>query len=469
MNPSIRRRLSFGVFLIILLACALGSTKGYFDARREVNELLDAQLAQSAHALLELSSHELYEQLAFNAGAKSPSKNFKPQIHPYEQHVGFQIWSTGGHLAVRSPSAPETPLVDVDNQFLDRMIGVESWRVFSIVDEESEIRVQVGEHYDQREALSNEVASRLLTPLFVSLPLIVIMIWIWIGRAMRPLNKVAAEIAKREPENLQPVTTQGVPEEAKPMVDALNVLLDRVHVAYDNVRLFTANAAHELRTPLAALKVHSQVALRAEDDEERLLAMQRVERGVDRATSLVEQLLTLTRLEPDAAASEKEDVHLHKLAEELIAELAPAAIKKQVEVSLDDADCCIVFGNPGMLGILIRNLVENAIRYTPPSGRVDVSLVSIGNTVRLRVADSGPGIPEAERDKVFARFYRGSEHEGENKENGTGLGLAIVERICELHRASIELGESSLHGLQIDVFFSIHPEIPSAESVSQTG
>ena len=468
MHPSIRRRLSFGVFMIILVACALGSTKGYFDARREVNELLDAQLAQSARALLELSSHELYEQLAFNAGKKAPRKDFTPQIHPYEQHVAFQIWSTGGNLAVRSPSAPETPLVEAENQFLDSMIGEERWRVFAISDAERGVQVQVGEHYEQRDELSDKVASRLLTPLFVTLPLIVIIIWVWIGRAMKPLNRVAAEISQREPENLQPVTTQGVPQEAKPMVDALNALLDRVHIAYDNIRLFTANAAHELRTPLAALKVHTQLALRAGDGEERQAALRSVERGVDRATTLVEQLLTLTRLEPDAAACEKEDVHLHSLAEELIAELAPVAIKKNIEVSLDDADCCVVSGNPGMLGILIRNLVENAIRYTPDGGRVDVSLVSVENTVRLRVADSGPGIPEVERGKVFARFYRSSEHEGENKDNGTGLGLAIVQRICELHQARIELGESAFHGLQVDVFFSRFPAIPSDDSVPMT-
>jgi len=231
-----------------------------------------------------------------------------------------------------------------------------------------------------------------------------------------------------------------------------------VHVAYDNIRLFTANAAHELRTPLAALKVHSQVALRSGDDDERQAAMLRVERGVDRATSLVEQLLTLARLEPEAAISEKKNVHLHSLAEELIAELAPMAIKKNIEVSLNDADCCVVMGNPGMLGVLIRNLVENAIRYTPPSGRVEVTLVSVNHTVRLRVADSGPGIPESEREKVFTRFYRGSEHEGENRENGTGLGLAIVERICELQHARIELGESYLQGLQVDVFFPLNME-----------
>jgi two-component system sensor histidine kinase QseC len=469
MNPSIRRRLSFGVFMIILLACALGSVKGYLDARYEVGELLDAQLSQSAHALLELSSHELYEQLAFNAGAKPPSKGFKPQIHPYEQNVVFQIWSLGGNLAVRSPSAPETPLVETENQFLDRMIGNERWRVYAISDQDRGVQVQVGEHYVQRDALSNEVASRLLTPLFVSLPLIVIMIWIWIGRAMRPLNKVADEIRQREPENLQPVTTEGVPQEAKPMVDALNALLDRVHVAYDNIRLFTANAAHELRTPLAALKVHSQLALRAANEDERLEAMGRVERGVDRATSLVEQLLTLTRLEPEAAAGEKADVHLHALAEELIAELAPLAIQKHIDVSLDDAACCVVSGNAGMLGILIRNLVENAIRYTPPGGKVDVSLVRVDHMVRLRVADSGPGIAEAERPKVFARFYRSSEHEGENKENGTGLGLAIVERIGELHQARIELGESSRHGLQVDVFFSLAQQGSTGGSSTAAG
>lgn len=464
MNPSIRRRLSFGVFMIILLACALGSTKGYFDARGEVNKLLDAQLAQSARALLELSSHELYEQLAFNAGSdKKPSKSFKPQVHPYEQHMVFQIWTTEGALAVRSPNAPETPLVEVNNKFLDRLVGDERWRVFAIVDEDNNVQVQVGEHYEQRDALSNEVAARLLTPLFVSLPLIVIMIWIWIGRALQPLNKVADEISQREPENLQPIPSQGVPLEAKPMVDALNALLDRVHIAYDNIRLFTANAAHELRTPLAALKVHSQVALRAEDTAEQLAAMQRVEHGVDRATSLVEQLLTLTRLEPEAAASEKEDVHLHPLAEELIAELAPAAIKKDIEVSLNDADCCVVSGNSSMLGILIRNLVENAIRYTPEKGTVEVSLVGVNDTVRLRVADSGPGIPETERGKVFTRFYRGNEHEGENREKGTGLGLAIVDRISELHHARIELGESSFHGLRVDVFFLKNLTAPSRD------
>jgi two-component system sensor histidine kinase QseC len=471
MNPSIRRRLSFGVFMIILLACAVGSTKGYFDARSEVDELMDAQLAQSARALLELSSHELYEQLAFNAGSdKKPSKDFKPQIHPYEMHVAFQIWSTDGELAVRSPSAPETPLVEVNNKFLDRMVGEEHWRVFAVTDEARGVQVQVGEQYEQRDALSNEVAARLLTPLFVSMPLIVIMIWIWIGRALQPLNKVADEIARREPENLQPVESECVPLEAKPMVDALNALLERVHIAYDNIRLFTSNAAHELRTPLAALKVHSQLALRAADDGERMSAMHRVERGVDRATALVEQLLTLTRLDPEAAASEKEEVQLHILAEEMIAELAPLAIKKDIEVSLSDADCCVISGNPSMLGILIRNLVENAIRYTPEKGQVEVSLVDVNGTVRLRVADSGPGIPESEREKVFSRFYRGKEHHGENKENGTGLGLAIVERICALHHARIELHESAFHGLQIDVLFSIdqHAPLPAAEPDAST-
>jgi len=454
MNPSIRRRVLFGVFIIIILAWVIGSYKGYIDVNREMGKMLDAQLAQTARSILELGSHELYEQLAYNAGKKKPAGGYPPQVHPYETHVAFQIWSIQGTLAARSTTAPETEMVDVENQFVDREINGERWRVFAISDEMSGVRVQVGEHYKQRDAISNEVASRLLTPLFVSLPLIVIMIWVSIGRAMKPLNKVAKEIRQREAENLQPVSSEDVPLEAKPMVDALNALLKRVHISYDNIRLFTANAAHELRTPLAALKVHTQVALRARNDEERLEAVHRVEHGVDRATSLVEQLLTLTRLDPDAASNEKESVRLQSLAEEVIAELAPAAIKKDIDVSLSDEDCCVVFGNPGMLGILVRNLVENAIRYTPAGGKVQVTLVSVENTVRLRVADSGPGIPIEEREKVFARFYRSSEHEDENKELGTGLGLAIVERICELHEARIELGDSVFNGLQVDVFFS---------------
>ncbi|MBE9515772.1 MAG: sensor histidine kinase N-terminal domain-containing protein, partial [Proteobacteria bacterium] len=245
MNPSIRRRLSLGVFIIIFLVWALGAVKGYFDAHHEMGKLMDGQLAQSARALLELSSHELYEQMAFDANSsKIPSKDFKPQIHPYEQHVVFQLWTVGGILAVRSPNAPETPLVEVENQFLDRVIDNERWRVFALADTDGGVQVQVGEHYARRDVLINEVTSRLLTPLLVSLPLIVLAIWIWIGRAMRPLSKVATEISQRQPENLQPVTTQGVPQEALPMVNALNALLDRVHVAYDDIRLFTANAAH---------------------------------------------------------------------------------------------------------------------------------------------------------------------------------------------------------------------------------
>jgi two-component system sensor histidine kinase QseC len=453
MNPSIRRRLSFGVFLILLAACTLGSAKGYFDTRREVGKLLDAQLAQSARALLDLSGHELYEQMAFIAGPRAPKKKDTPQIHAYEQQVAFQIWDLNGKLAVRSPTAPETPMVEVENQFLDRMIGNERWRVFAISSEQQHIQVQVGEQYEQRNVLSNEVAARLLTPLAVILPLIVLLIWVWIGRAMRPLNKVAKEISKRKPENLQPVDTYGVPSEAKPMVDALNALLDRVHVAYDNIRLFTANAAHELRTPLAALKVHSQFALRTDDEAKRRKAMQRVERGVDRATSLVEQLLTLTRLDPDAASSERAAVNLHGLAEEVIAELAPTALEKHIDVSLSEEDCCQVLGNAGMLGILIRNLVENAIRYTPNQGEVQVTIATVADEVRLRVEDSGPGIPAELRDKVFDRFYRGVS----NEVSGTGLGLSIVKRICELHRARVELGDSSRHGLQFDILFSALP------------
>ncbi|WP_455199457.1 histidine kinase dimerization/phospho-acceptor domain-containing protein [Kaarinaea lacus] len=349
MNPSIRRRVLFGVFIIIILAWVIGSSKGYHDVNSEMGKLLDAQLAQTARAMLELSTHELYEQLAYEASSNSPTREIKTQIHPYEQHVVFQIWTHDGRLAVRSPSAPETRLVEVENKFLDREINGERWRVYAIKDENSVVEVQVGEHYEQRDALSSEVASRLLTPLLVSLPLIVIMIWISIGRAMKPLNKVAEEIRQREAENLQPVTTKGVPLEAMPLVGALNSLLDRVHIAYDNIRQFTSNAAHELRTPLAALKIHSQVAQRSGDDRERQEAIERVIHGVDRATSLVEQLLTLARLEPEAAIEEKEDVHLHSVAEEIIAELAPQAIKKNIEISLDDMDCCVVLGNPSMM------------------------------------------------------------------------------------------------------------------------
>ena len=233
------------------------------------------------------------------------------------------------------------------------------------------------------------------------------------------------------------------------MVDALNALFNRLHVAFNNIRRFTADAAHELRTPLAALKTHAQVAYRATDDESRNEALQQVIEGVDRATHLVEQLPTLARLDPESDLVKQESTDLCMLTEEKLPDIAPMALEKHIDLSFYPCRQGIVIGRHAMLGILVRSLVENAIRYTPEGGKVEVCINRIHDKVIFNVEDSGPGILPEEQKLVFKRFYR---HLG-NSAAGTGLGLSIVKRVAEIHHAEIVLGESEYHGLKVEIGF----------------
>jgi len=269
---------------------------------------------------------------------------------------------------------------------------------------------------------------------------------------LSPLRRISTEVAHREPANLAPLEESGAPAEIAPLVRALNLLLARVEHTLESERRFTADAAHELRTPLAALKIQAQVALRAEQGEQRSLALENLLLGVDRATHLIEQLLTLARLEPaEGMPALMANCDLAVMARQVLAEQASAALDKEIELDLRAPDSVMIQGNTGMLGILLRNLVDNAIRYAPQQGRVSVSLLSGGGRVRLEVQDSGPGIPEQERQRVFDRFYRILG----NAAAGSGLGLSIVKRIADLHGASLSLaaGEHGV-GLKVSVDFS---------------
>ncbi len=461
MNPSIRQRLLLILITSLVLAWAVTAIRNYQANRDEIYELFDAQLAQSARALLALSSHELHEQLAYSAqsggNASAVPEYPAPQIHKYEQRLAFQIWTGDSHLAAHSENAPTDPLAETFNKFHDRVIGKSRWRVYALEDPASQTRVHVGEQYEQRESLSANVALRSLITLGISLPLLALLIWFGVGRAMTPLYRIARAVGRRQLSNLEPIPLHGVPMEAQSLVEALNDLFRRLRGALDNVYSFTSNAAHELRTPLAALKTHAQVAARAVDPEMRREALDHVILGADRATYLVDQLLTLARLDPESVSLNDETTHLHRVIEEVLAELAPEALAKNIDLSLSARCRGMVLGKQGMLSILVRNLVENAIRYTPTSGRVAVSLFQDRDEIVLRVSDSGPGIPKDERDKIFKRFYRclgtGT--------TGSGLGLSIVQRIAEIHNARMELDESIYRGLQFDV------RLHAAEGASQ--
>ena len=414
--------------------------------------LFDAQLAQSARTLLLLSRHELAE---LQSGTLPDAHiHFIPQElrhrkeHEYEPKISYQIWSAKENkLLVRSDSAPIKPLSQKNDGFSDRLIGDDEWRVFSISDPDSGFRVQIGEHNDLREELIEHIARRVSAPMLGGLPLLALLIWFGVGRGLRPLLTLAGDISRRAPNRLDAIDMEETPEEIQPLVESLNRLFTRVERAFENERRFTADAAHELRTPLAALKTQAQVALRTTDEAARRHALEQVVRGVDRATHLVEQLLTLARLDPQTDTIERRPLDLCTLAVEVMAELASAAAEQGVELEL--AEPCIgnVTGNRESLGVLLRNLVDNAIRYTPGGGRVEVSMHRSGDEVCLSVSDSGPGIPEAERARVFERFYRS---EG-SAAGGCGLGLSIVRRVADLHGARMRFDTSPLGGLRVEV------------------
>jgi len=310
------------------------------------------------------------------------------------------------------------------------------WRVFSRWDPQRRFLIQVGQSEEIRDELAGDIMLTLLAPMLVAFPLVALLIWASVGRGLAPLQRAARELQARDPGNLTPVGEEGAPAEIRPLLSALNALFLRLEEAFQAERRFTADAAHELRTPLAGLKTQTQVALRATDDAGRRRALEQVMAGVDRTTQLVEQLLTLARVDPEMSSAGGEAVNLDSLASEVLADMAPAALARGTELGLEEPRGePRARGDRTMLGILLRNLTDNAIRYTPPGGSVRVATGSDGGHAWLEVEDTGPGIPAPEREKVFQRFYRvlGS------GESGSGLGLSIVQRIAELHGAQLDL------------------------------
>lgn len=442
---SIRGRLLLLILGVFIMTWIVMISAAYVTTRHEIEEVFDAQLAQSMHVLHGLIQHEIMHQ-------ELASIQFfiaeYVQSHPYEQKLAFQVWSNE-NLALRSASAPEHPMAYSDG-YSDNVIGGQKWRLLLKSDQEQSIKIIVGERHDVRNELISKILLQVSWPIFLSLPFLAILITIGVNRGLRPLKKVAGEVSRQSPQHLVPVTANNIPSEALPLVTALNHLLKRLDEALESERRFTANAAHELRTPLAALKAQAQVAMRANEEQQRHKALEQIVRGVDRATHLLEQLFTLARLDPESVSSTYEPVNLNTTVEAVCSELAPTAVNKQIDLEFSAKDAGIVMGLPTALSILVRNLVDNAIRYTPEGGKVSVSVLKSNNKVILTVTDNGPGIPEQERPRVLDRFYRIT---GTN-ETGSGLGLSIVKRIAELHSATLEIRQPETKtGTQIVVTF----------------
>jgi two-component system sensor histidine kinase QseC len=261
------------------------------------------------------------------------------------------------------------------------------------------------------------------------------------------MRRLGRALLERRPDVLDRVQLDDAPSEMVPMIDALNAMFRRIEFLLESERRFTADAAHEMRTPIAAIRAHAQVAMQEADDERRSRSLQGTIEGCDRATRLVEQLLTLSRLEADALPEER-DVDLGALARRVLADIAPRAIAKHQSLELNNGPACIIRGDETLLTVLVRNLVDNAVRYSPPSARIDVRVACGASGVRLSVEDGGPGLDDSDMRRLGGRFFRVLG----NAETGSGLGLSIARRIAAVHRMAIDIGRSpQLGGLAVHV------------------
>jgi two-component system sensor histidine kinase QseC len=444
---SLRGRLLALALGVVAVGWAAVAGLAFSSAHREADRMFDAQLRQVADTLAALVA---------GGEARHVAHELEEHADRYDLPLIYQVWrvrkdddeqGAAAGLLLRSPRAPESPLADTPG-FSQRTERGATWRFF--VRDHEDYRVIVGHDHAERYQVAVALALHLVWPILVGLPLMAAALWWGIGRALAPVGRVAGEVAGLAPDRLRRVGGDApLPEEVAPLVAALNGLTDKVAQALDKERRFTADAAHELRTPLAALKVQAQLARRTQAQGTRERALDQVLAGVERMGRLVEQLLTLARLDPEAGREAFAPVDLAALAETVCAELAPVAVARGQILELE-AGGGAVQGHRGWLEILLRNLVGNALRHTPPGSRIQVATGSAPEQAWLAVRDDGPGIPAEEREALLGRFARGAEA----GEEGCGLGLSIAGRIAEVHGGRLTLGPG-LGGAGLEVVVTL--------------
>jgi two-component system sensor histidine kinase QseC len=338
-------------------------------------------------------------------------------------------------------------LAGVSAGFHDAELSQHAWRLFLLHDRADDLWILVGERADVRGELAAKIALRSLVPDLLGLPLVALLVWLAVGWGLSPLESMVRLLKSRAPDSLSPLVVGPVPIELEAMVASINRLMVQANELLARERRFLAYAAHELRTPLTVLRIQAHNAAHAPDVADRGVALKQLDSSVLRATRVVEQLLTLARLEPGAAELDLQPINMLVRVREQLAELTLLALGRQQELTLEASgqDDWQLLVDAHCLDVLLQNLVSNAVQHTPEGGQVVVCLQAEPDAVTLCVQDSGPGVPAEQRSQVFEPFFR------QGPAQGAGLGLAIVARIVELHAARITLGDSPQGGLQVCV------------------
>lgn len=452
---SLKKQLLFSLLSSLILVWGITIYVSYQQTRDEFTKLFNAELAQSArvvHAFVENLLQQrrltkLWDQ------DKSPDLFYMPILgHKYERKIAFQLRSVKEGVVLRSESAPEFALSLTRNGYSETMINAQLWHVFSISTENGDYVIHVGQRDDIRRKLVESLASQELLAMLLALPILGLVIWLIVSRILRPVNQLKEQLAAREVGHLHPLTLEKLPEEVIPMVEQINTLFVLLEQAFTNERNFTSDASHELKTPLAGLMTQLQVAQKAQDASMRQKALQKCQQAVLRMTHMVQQLLTLARLQHQNAQLDKQPVDVNQALITVISDIEFTAFEKNIELELKGKDGILIEANPQLIDVLFRNVIDNAIKYTPEGGSVRLC-IGQDRQVWLTVEDSGPGVMGEDYARITQRFYRCVETA--QTAEGSGLGLSIVTRIIRLHDAEIAFSKAELGGLQVSIRFDL--------------
>ncbi|OOG14366.1 ATP-binding protein [Pseudomonas sp. C9] len=450
---SIRRRTLTLIISLMLAGLAVISLFNLHDSNHEIAEVYDAQLAQNARLLQGImrmpmagKDHaDLYQ--AFNQALSEA----EPRVdgHPYETKIAFQVWNRKSEVLVHTASAPSFNAPPSITGFSDVVdLNNRHWRAFLLVDKQNGLRIWVGERDDVRSDMVDRIVRHTLWPNILGSLLLAAMIWLAIGWGLKPLVNMAATLRARQPGSLEPLQLTPLPTELEPMQAALNRMLAQIQEVMGRERRFIADAAHEMRTPLAVLRVHAQNLMEPGSEEDRRASLEHLISGVDRTSRLVNQLLTMARIEPQAETRPPAAIDLTATVRDSLVQLTPWLLSRDLELVFDVSDDInLVKVDPTAIDIALNNLVTNAAKYSPAHGLITVRLTKKENCYELSVEDEGPGINEEDHDRLFERFY------SRGNDQGAGLGLTIVRAIAERFGGQIELENRTPTGLRATLEF----------------
>jgi two-component system sensor histidine kinase QseC len=456
-RSSLRDRLRWLIILVMIAVLLPLAVLSFRRTMQEVNELSDGRLAQSARTLQviigqqgaqALHGRDRQDKLVPIEAPEAPA--MQRRGHSFESEVGFQVFDATGRLVMATTNLAALPAPRAgDAEFRDIEASGYRWRLFTLQDTADGVVIRTGERYDSRHDILHALWFDHALPLLIGLPLLGLLVGWAVRRGLRPLESMTGALASRPLGSREPIVLAHAPLELRPVLDALNGQLQRLADALEREHRFSADVAHELRTPLASIMLNIESATATRDSAEAATSLAGARHNVAALARRVEQLLALARLESGMASEQRQSIDLVEVAIDVIEELTPVLAECGAELGfIHDNRAVLVRGHEAALGALLRNLVENAMRHVPAGGQVQLTLSQDAKATIIEVDDDGPGIPPERRAAVFARFHRESAARGD----GYGLGLSIVQRAAELHGASIELLDSPFgRGLRVKV------------------